>query len=140
MNELQGEPPSLRLKLSGTNLALTFFPLCICSLATISYSRCLSHSDTGGENIPVLYNIRNSTVDIAGLHAFIQGSQQAGTNKCSFESPSQYLSGIWFAVSFRQEKPCLANADLLGAVSQRVDAEILHESQAGTTVSASACA
>ncbi|KAL0037560.1 hypothetical protein WJX77_002464 [Trebouxia sp. C0004] len=66
----EGEPPTLRLKLSG------------------------------GENIPVLYNLRNSTTDIAGLHAFIQGSQQA---------------------------------DLLGAVSQRVDAEILHESQAGTT-------
>lgn len=41
--------------------------------------------------------------------------------------------------SFIQQKPDLANADLLGAVSQRMDAEILHDSQAGTTVSASAC-
>ncbi len=73
------------------------------------------------------------------MHSFKAVSKQVQTN-VAFESPSQYLNGIWFAVSFRQEKPCLANADLLGAVSQRVDAEILHESQAGTTVSASACA
>ncbi|KAL0041711.1 hypothetical protein WJX79_001848 [Trebouxia sp. C0005] len=72
VSAIEGEPPTLRLKLS----------------------------DTGGENIPVLYNLKNSTADIAGLHAFIQGSQQA---------------------------------DLLGAASQRMDAEILHDSQAGTT-------
>ena len=38
-----------------------------------------------------------------------------------------------------QVKPCSATADLLGAISQRMDAEIMHENQAGTSVSASSC-
>ena len=36
------------------------------------------HSDTGGESIPVLYNLRDSTADVAGLHAFTQDNQHAG--------------------------------------------------------------
>lgn len=60
----------------------------------------LKLSDTGGESIPVLYNLRDSTADVAGLHAFTQDNQ---------------------------------HADLLGAISHRMDAEIMHENQAGTS-------
>ena len=38
-----------------------------------------------------------------------------------------------------QATSCNAYADLLGAISERMDAEIMHEHQAGTSVSVGRC-